>query len=64
MLHIYYYYHDTYVIILFSINTQVIIQNRTLTLARYLGLSADKSPRRTKMAASSRFATVSGNDFA
>ena len=27
--------------ILFSINTQVIIQNRALSLARYLGLSAD-----------------------
>ena len=25
----------------FSINTQVIIQNRALSLARYLGLSAD-----------------------
>ena len=28
-------------ICLFSINTQVIIQNRALSLARYLGLSAD-----------------------
>ena len=26
---------------IFSINTQVIIQNRALSLARYLGLSAD-----------------------
>ena len=29
-----------------SINTQVIIQNRTFSLARYLGLSADYSPSR------------------
>ena len=29
------------VLILFSINTLVIIQNRSLSLARYLGLSAD-----------------------
>ena len=31
-----------------SINTQVIIQNRALSLARYLGLSADNHLRRTK----------------
>ena len=29
------------IIIIISINTQVIIQNRALSLARYLGLSAD-----------------------
>ena len=29
------------IIIIVSINTQVIIQNRALSLARYLGLSAD-----------------------
>ena len=29
------------VLLYFSINTQVIIQNRALSLARYLGLSAD-----------------------
>ena len=28
-------------LLVFSINTQVIIQNRALSLARYLGLSAD-----------------------
>ena len=47
----------------FSINTQVIIQNGALSLARYL----DYQPIITstdKMAASSRFATVSEDDFA
>ena len=46
-----------------SISTQVIIQNRALSLARYLGLSADNHTA-DKMAASSRFATVSEDDFA
>ena len=50
-------------IIAFSINTQVILQNRTLSLACYLGLSADNHLD-GQMAASSRFATVSENDFA
>ena len=30
-----------FLIIIISVNTQVITQNRTLSLARYLGLSAD-----------------------
>ena len=47
-------------IIIISINTQVIIQNRALSLARYLGLSANNHLD----AASSRFATVSEDDFA
>ena len=46
-----------------SINTQVIIQNRALSLARYLGLSAIITLT-DKMAASSRFATVSEDGFA
>ena len=33
--------HNNFIIIVFSINTQVIIQNRALSLASYLGLSAD-----------------------
>ena len=33
--------HSPSAITMFSINTQVIIQNRVLSLARYLGLSAD-----------------------
>ena len=41
----------------------VIIQNRALSLARYLGLSAIITSTE-KMAASSRFATVSEDDFA
>ena len=41
----------------FSINTQVIIKNRALCLARYLAISPGK------MAASSRFVTVSKDDF-
>ena len=39
----------------FSINTQVIIQNRALSLACFLGLS---------VVLNSRFATVSEDDFA
>ena len=45
-----------------SINTQAIRQNRALSLARHLGLSADITST-DKMAASSRFATVSEDDF-
>ena len=48
-----------------SINTQVIIENRALSLARYLGLSAENHlDGQNGMAASSRFATVSEDDFA
>ena len=46
------------------ISTQVIIQNRALSLARYI---LDYQPIITstdKMAANSRFATVSEDDFA
>ena len=49
---------------IFSINTQVIIQNRALSLARYI---SDYQPIITSMdktAASSRFATVNEDDFA
>ena len=46
----------------FSINTQVIIQNRALSLARYLGYQPIITST-DKMAASSRFATVSEDDF-
>ena len=42
----------------FSINTQVIIQNRALSLARYLGYQPIITST-DKMAASTRFATVS-----
>ena len=52
-----------YIIIYISINTQVVIQNRALLLARYLGLSADNHLD-GQMAASSRFTTVSEDDFA
>ena len=47
----------------FSINTQVIIQNRALSLARYLGRSADNHLDGQNGSASSRFATVSEDDF-
>ena len=56
-------YNQLYYIISISINTQVIIQNRALSLARYLGLSPIITST-DKMAASSRFATVSEDDFA
>ena len=42
----------------------MIIQNRALSLARHLGLSADNHLDGQKMAASSSFATVSEDDFA
>ena len=48
----------------FSINTQVIIQNRAFSLARYLGLLADNYLDGQNGSASSRFATVSEDDFA
>ena len=46
-----------------SINTQGIIQNRALSLARYLDYQSIITST-DKMAASSRFATVSEDDFA
>ena len=45
------------------INIQVIIQNRALSLARYLGYQPIITST-DKMAASSSFATVSEDDFA
>ena len=54
----------SYLTICININTEVIIQNRVLSLTRYLGLSADNHLDGQNGCQYSRFATVSEDDFA